>query len=126
HIPRKRFGQNFLIDTQVINSIIACIKPQADQHIVEIGPGQAALTNSLIASGAKVDAIELDRDLAEMLQVNLAGHKNFSLYEGDILKFDLHYLLINSQDRKLRLVGNLPYNISTPLLFKLFTDTAII
>jgi 16S rRNA (adenine1518-N6/adenine1519-N6)-dimethyltransferase len=126
HTPRKRFGQNFLIDSQVIADIIACINPLPEQHIVEIGPGQAALTQGLIASGARIDAIELDRDLAGILRVDFAAHKNFNLYEADILDFDLHTLLINNKTQKLRLVGNLPYNISTPLLFKLLHDLTII
>jgi 16S rRNA (adenine1518-N6/adenine1519-N6)-dimethyltransferase len=126
HIARKRFGQNFLTDPNIITAIIDCINPLSGDHIVEIGPGQAALTQGLIASGARVDAIELDRDLAELLRIDLAKYKNFNLYEGDILKFDLYTLLLNDKTHKLRLVGNLPYNISTPLLLKLFDNIAII
>lgn len=126
HTPRKRFGQNFLVDAEIIATIISCINPKPDQHIVEIGPGQAALTKALVTSGSRVDAIEIDRDLAEMLQVDFAGYKNFNLYLADILKFELQILLINQKTQKLRIVGNLPYNISTPLLFKLFDEVNII
>lgn len=126
HTPRKRFGQNFLVDAHIINAIIACIAPRADQHIVEVGPGQAALTKALVASGARVDAIELDRDLAQYLRVDFAAQRNFHLHEADILVFDLQTLVSNDNTQKLRLVGNLPYNISTPLLFKMFSNCNII
>lgn len=119
-MARKRFGQNFLIDHQVIYAIIEAIDPQPNQHFVEIGPGLGALTKPLIASGAQLDAIEIDRDLIADLQSLDAP--NFKLYNADILTFDLHTLGNNT----LRLVGNLPYNISTPLLFKIFNDLHLV
>ena len=123
HTPRKRFGQNFLVDEFIIADIISKINPKVGQHIVEIGPGQGALTNSLIASGAEIDAIELDRDLAALLILQHTKTPNFKLHSADILTFDLHSVV---KKQKLRLVGNLPYNISSPLLFKLFEDVDII
>jgi 16S rRNA (adenine1518-N6/adenine1519-N6)-dimethyltransferase len=126
HTPRKRFGQNFLVDAGIIAGIINAINPQKNQHIIEIGPGQGALTSSLIASGAKIDAIELDRDLAAFLSSHFANKANFKLHSADILNFDLNTLYSQDSKRKLRLVGNLPYNISTPLLFKLFENIEII
>ncbi len=125
HTPRKRFGQNFLIDTFVISNIIDAINPQPGQHVVEIGPGLGALTIPLVKSAAIVDAIELDRDLAQSLQIKFAAHKNFRLHSADILEFELEDLYKKYQ-QKLRLVGNLPYNISTPLMFKLFDNLRIV
>ncbi len=126
HTPRKRFGQNFLVDDNICAEIIARVNPQIGQHIVEIGPGQGAITKGLVASGAQIDAIELDRDLAAILSTEYAKCKNFTLHSADILNFDLKTLVAGDNKRKLRLVGNLPYNISTPLLFKLFADMGLI
>lgn len=126
HTPRKRFGQNFLIDDHIIEEIIAAINPHRDQHLVEIGPGQGVLTRSLVASGAKIDAVEIDRDLAQQLQQDFGTHKNFHLHCADVLKFSLFQLVDQRKPHKLRIVGNLPYNISTPLLFKLFADLDLI
>lgn len=126
HIARKRFGQNFLVNSQIVAGIIAAINPQPGQHIIEIGPGQGALTDSLVASGAQIDAIELDRDLAAFLIAKFAKHTNFVLHSADILDFDLSSVCTDLNNRQLRLVGNLPYNISSPLLFKLFSNMALI
>lgn len=126
HIPRKRFGQNFLNDRHIIAAILAAINPLPKQHIIEIGPGQGALTNELINSGAIIDAIEIDRDLAAYLQENYSQAKNFNLHCSDVLKFHFPDLITKQHPDKLRLVGNLPYNISTPLLFKLFASIDII
>lgn len=112
HIPRKRFGQNFLHDTQIIQAIISAIAPKSKQHIVEIGPGTGALTRPLLESNCQLDVIELDRDLIQNLK-NL----NVGIYNIDVLKFDFKQLMTNGLP--LRIVGNLPYNISTPLLFHL-------
>jgi 16S rRNA (adenine1518-N6/adenine1519-N6)-dimethyltransferase len=112
HIPRKRFGQNFLHDTQVIQAIISAIAPKSKQHIVEIGPGTGALTRPLLESNCQLDVIELDRDLIENLK-NL----QLRIFNKDVLKFDFKELM--TTDLPLRIVGNLPYNISTPLLFHL-------
>lgn len=114
HRARKRFGQNFLHDPAVIARIVRVVAPQAGQHLVEIGPGQAAITQPLLASGCQVTAIEIDRDLASMLRQKFADERRFSLIEQDVLKVDLASL----QPQPIRIVGNLPYNISTPVLFK--------
>ncbi len=128
HKARKRFGQNFLHDQNIIRRIITAINPQADDHIVEIGPGQGALTRHLLSSGARLDAIELDRDLAAHLQETLqqpgAGNSRFTLHQADVLKFDMAPLATTEQ--RMRVVGNLPYNISTPCLFHLFQYHALI
>ncbi len=112
HQPRKRFGQNFLQDNGVIADIVAAIGPQPGEKIVEIGPGLGALSRPLLAALGQLDAIEIDRDLAAALQNELAPQ--LTLHLGDVLKFDFHSL-----GNDLRIVGNLPYNISTPLLFHL-------
>ena len=114
HIPRKRFGQNFLHDQQVINRIIACIAPRSDELLVEIGPGQAALTRPLLDSGAELHVIELDRDLVSKLQHKFSDHPNITIHACDALKANLPLITGN---RPFRLIGNLPYNISTPLIF---------
>ncbi len=114
HHPRKRFGQNFLHDQQVIDRIMSCIAPRPDDLIIEIGPGQAALTRPLLASNAELHIIELDRDLAASLQQQFAEHANVTVHSCDALKVDLAAITAN---RRFRLVGNLPYNISTPLIF---------
>lgn len=114
HNPRKRFGQNFLNDRNVIQRIVDTIAPQAGELIIEIGPGQAAITRPLIQSGAEIHAVEIDRDLAARLQATLSDHANFHLHNIDALKADFAEL---TGDRPFRVVGNLPYNISTPLMF---------
>lgn len=116
HKARKRFGQNFLIDDQIIHRIISAIKPRRDDHIVEIGPGQGAITAPILELCNSLQAIELDYDLAALLEEKFAGFPNFKLYQADALTFDFAAL---SSDKPLRIVGNLPYNISTPLLFHL-------
>jgi 16S rRNA (adenine1518-N6/adenine1519-N6)-dimethyltransferase len=124
HRARKRFGQNFLHDANIIQRIVNTINPAIGQHIVEIGPGQAALTTPLVKSGARVDAIELDRDLAAWLSSHFAADSNFRLHQSDILKFDLSTL--SAEPRGLRIVGNLPYNISTPCIFHLLSYAPLI
>ena len=114
HQARKRFGQNFLHDGGVIDQIIQAIHPEARAHIVEIGPGQAALTTPLIAAAKKLTVIEIDRDLAAILQKRETEH--FKVLVGDALQLDFSSL---SKGEKLTIVGNLPYNISTPILFHL-------
>jgi 16S rRNA (adenine1518-N6/adenine1519-N6)-dimethyltransferase len=109
HRPRKRFGQHFLHDPAVVRRIVDAIAPAPGEFIVEIGPGQGALTAPLAASGARLEAIEIDRDLAAALQV--AG---VAVHVADALAFDFGVLPPGT-----RIVGNLPYNISTPLLFRL-------
>ena len=123
HKARKRFGQNFLHDTHVIASIVSAIAPAQDDHIVEIGPGQGALTAELVPYCQRLDAIELDRDLLTLLLASFSIHKGFHLHNQDALKTDYREL---HQGKPLRVVGNLPYNISTPLILKLFEYTDII
>lgn len=117
HQARKRFGQNFLHDQQVIDRIIREIAPSPDDHLLEIGPGQGALTKQLAKSGAHLDCVELDRDLAEHLRHQYRDYSNVHIHQQDILKFDLNDLELD--DKRLRIIGNLPYNISTPVLFHL-------
>lgn len=117
HRARKRFGQNFLHDHGVINRILRAIAPREGQHLVEIGPGQGALTQGLSSSGARLDVVELDKDLHAPLLAYFGGNPLFTLHKGDALKFDFRTLV--QPGEKLRVVGNLPYNISTPLMFHL-------
>lgn len=117
HRARKRFGQNFLHDAGVISQIVATIHPRPEQHLVEIGPGQGAITAGLLASGCQLDVIEIDRDLVPLLQARYAGVDRLQIHQADALRFD--YAQLAAPGSKLRLVGNLPYNISTPLLFHL-------
>lgn len=124
HQARKRFGQNFLHDQGVIDRILRIIAPKAGEHLVEIGPGQGALTVPLAASGARLDCIELDRDLAAHLQTSLREATNTTIYQHDILKFDLRQLA--TAPGSLRVIGNLPYNISTPVLFHLLQHHELI
>ena len=124
HRARKRFGQNFLHDTGVIDRIIRAISPRAEQHLLEIGPGQGALTESLVNSGAKLDVIEIDLDLVSILKVKFALAPNFTLHEGDALKFD--FARLDPAPASLRVVGNLPYNISTPLIFHLLDNAHLV
>jgi 16S rRNA (adenine1518-N6/adenine1519-N6)-dimethyltransferase len=122
HQARKRFGQNFLHDQNIIGRIIRAIAPQPRDHLVEIGPGQGALTRHLLQQCRHLDAVELDRDLAGYLQSTLGADPRFALHEGDVLKFDLRSLLPQNGTARphcLRVVGNLPYNISTPCMFHL-------
>ena len=114
HKPRKRFGQNFLHDRQVIDRIINCIAPKPTDLLVEIGPGQAALTRPLLESGAELHLIELDRDLVASLQKQFSNSSNITIHSCDALKVNLPEITGN---RPFRLIGNLPYNISTPLIF---------
>jgi 16S rRNA (adenine1518-N6/adenine1519-N6)-dimethyltransferase len=117
HQARKRFGQNFLHDQQVIDRIIREIAPTSTDHLLEIGPGQGALTEQLADSGATVDCVELDRDLVEHLRHQYRDYDNVHIHQHDILKFDLNDLELS--DKRVRIIGNLPYNISTPVLFHL-------
>jgi 16S rRNA (adenine1518-N6/adenine1519-N6)-dimethyltransferase len=128
HRPRKHFGQNFLHDRNIIDKILRAIDPRDDQHFVEIGPGRGALTQPLLDQVKQLDVIEIDRDLAANLSNDINSPK-FRLHVGDALKFD--FATLTTLPGALRLVGNLPYNISTPLLFhfldyaSLFTDAHV-
>lgn len=114
HQARKRFGQHFLTATSVINDIVDSIAAKGDDTLVEIGPGHGAITVPLADTGARLHAIEFDRDLVTPLREKFAGYDNVTIHEADALNFDFASL-----GTDLRIVGNLPYNISTPLLFHL-------
>ena len=124
HQARKRFGQNFLQDPGIIHRIARAVHPLPDHHIVEIGPGQGALTADLLVGNCRLDAIELDRDLVPILLARFVSNKNFQLHQGDALNFDFSSLVMAGE--KLRVVGNLPYNISTPLIFHLLAQNHLI
>ncbi|MDQ3195532.1 MAG: 16S rRNA (adenine(1518)-N(6)/adenine(1519)-N(6))-dimethyltransferase RsmA [Burkholderiales bacterium] len=116
HIPRKRFGQHFLTDASVIEAIVAAIAPRRDDNVIEIGPGLGALTRPLAARLDHMHAIELDRDIVAQLQQDSLAHK-LTIHAADALRFD--FAALAPAGARLRIVGNLPYNISTPLLFHL-------
>jgi 16S rRNA (adenine1518-N6/adenine1519-N6)-dimethyltransferase len=120
HVPRKRFGQNFLVDEAAIAAVVAAIAPQRHDRLVEIGPGLGALTRPLSERLEHLHAIELDRDIVARLRAELPARR-VTLHEGDALRFDFSTL-----GPRLRVVGNLPYNISTPLLFQLAQHAAAI
>jgi len=123
---RKRFGQHFLHDPRVLDRIVQALAVHPGDTLVEIGPGRGALTERLLAlRGCTLDAIEIDRDLAAQLRGRLSGSPNRALHEGDALEFDFS-ALARERGRRLRIVGNLPYNISTPLLFHLLRHSAAI
>lgn len=115
HIPRKRFGQHFLSDHAIIDAIVRAIAPVPGQAVVEIGPGLAALTQPLVERLGQLTVIELDRDLAARLR----SHGQLKVVESDVLKVDFAQLGQALGAPKMRVVGNLPYNISTPILFHL-------
>ena len=119
HIARKRFGQHFLSDRGIIDAIVDAINPQPGQPMVEIGPGLAALTQPLVERLGHLTVIELDRDLAFRLRL----HKSLTVVESDVLRVDFSTL---AEGQKLRVVGNLPYNISTPILFHLLEHVQVI
>jgi 16S rRNA (adenine1518-N6/adenine1519-N6)-dimethyltransferase len=120
HRARKRFGQNFLHDPGVIRRIVQAINPQPGQRLVEIGPGKGALTLPLLQACGRLDVVELDRDLIEPLAQKAAALGELVIHQADALRFDFSQL---GGDGKLRVVGNLPYNISTPLLFHLLEQS---
>lgn len=117
HRARKRFGQNFLRDPGIISRIVRSIAPRPGERLIEIGPGQGALTEPLIEAAGALEVIELDRDLIPGLRVQFFNYPNFAIHEGDALKFD--FAALKGDGPALRVVGNLPYNISTPLIFHL-------
>ena len=132
HIPRKRFGQHFLTEPGVIDAIVRAIAPRAGQAMVEIGPGLAALTQPLVERLGRLTVIELDRDLASRLRLRA----DLAVIESDVLKVDFAQLALqltpapgsglDSVSAKLRIVGNLPYNISTPILFHLLGFAGVV
>jgi len=122
HQARKRFGQHFLTDQGVISEIVDTIDPHSGQEMVEIGPGLAAMTQPLVERVGHLHVIELDRDLAARLR----QHAQLTVHEADVLKVDISALAAALGTQRLRVVGNLPYNISTPILFHLLDHVAVI
>lgn len=116
HQARKRFGQNFLTNSAVIERIVRSIHAQPGERIVEIGPGLGALTCPLMQQLGEMDVIELDRDIIPKLRMNCGLRGDLRIHQCDVLKFDFAQL---AKDRSLRIIGNLPYNISTPIIFHL-------
>jgi 16S rRNA (adenine1518-N6/adenine1519-N6)-dimethyltransferase len=124
HRARKRFGQNFLVDNELIDRMIRTIAPRPDQHLVEIGPGLGALTRPLLEAAGRLEAIELDRDLLQKLSEHCRHAGELTVHQGDALRFDFASLQRGRQP--LRIVGNLLSNISTPLIFHLLETADII
>ena len=122
HIPRKRFGQNFLTDGAIIDGIVHAIDPQPGQPMVEIGPGLMALSQPLVERLGRLTVIELDRDLAARLR----QRPDLNVIESDVLKVDFRAIAAQLQVPKLRVVGNLPYNISSPILFHLLEQVDVV
>jgi len=123
HKPRKRFGQNFLVDESIVDRILAAVNPATEEHLVEIGPGLGALTRSLAQSKAQLTLVELDRDLVTELQQQFGPLDSVRIISADALKTDFSSF---SSGEKLRIIGNLPYNISSPLLFHLVSHMSVI
>ncbi|MGO9990398.1 MAG: 16S rRNA (adenine(1518)-N(6)/adenine(1519)-N(6))-dimethyltransferase RsmA [Steroidobacteraceae bacterium] len=121
---RKRFGQHFLHDPGVIRRIIDAVAPASSERIVEVGPGRGALTWALLERAKDLDVIEIDRDLARSLQADSRGAEHLRVHVGDVL--DTDFVRLRADGPPLRIVGNLPYNISTPLLFHLLSQRAAI
>ena len=121
HKPRKRFGQNFLHDKMIIQRIVNSINPRQGDHIVEIGPGEGALTELVLDKIGAIDVVELDRDLIPLLKIRFVLNDGLNIYQADALKFD--FCQLQKDNKKIRIIGNLPYNISTPLLFHLFDNS---
>lgn len=122
HVPRKRFGQHFLSDPAVIEAIVRAIAPKPGDAMVEIGPGLAALTQPLVERLGRLHVIELDRDLAAKLR----AHPQLQVVQSDVLRVDFTGLARELDAPKLRVVGNLPYNISTPILFHLLAHVDVV
>lgn len=118
HTARKRFGQNFLTDNNIISRIVAAIAPDNEHTMVEIGPGLAALTEPVAEIVNNLTVVELDRDLVERLQHHPFLKDKLTIFQGDALQFDFNQVL--QENKKIKVFGNLPYNISTPLMFHLF------
>ncbi|MFM7330111.1 MAG: 16S rRNA (adenine(1518)-N(6)/adenine(1519)-N(6))-dimethyltransferase RsmA [Brachymonas sp.] len=129
HIPRKRFGQHFLVDQGLIEQIVRTIDPHPGEHVIEIGPGLGALTQPLLERAGAITVIELDRDLAAHWRARSSASSNVQVIESDVLKVDVagiksawnapDSIALNTVFAPLRIAGNLPYNISTPILFHL-------
>jgi len=117
HLAKKRFGQNFLTDKAIINSLIEAISPQPDDLMVEIGPGLGALTQPLLTKLNHLHVVEIDRDIIQWMQ-NFYPTDKICIHNSDVLKFDFTQI-----GQRIRIVGNLPYNISSPILFRLLENT---
>ena len=124
HHPRKRFGQHFLHDPAVIDRIVRAIDPRPGDTIIEIGPGQGAITLPLLKKHGTLEAVELDRDLVPLLREKAAGQGDLLIHEADALDFD--FCERQQAGGKLKIVGNLPYNVSTPLMFRLIAQIGCI
>ncbi|MGO1460818.1 MAG: 16S rRNA (adenine(1518)-N(6)/adenine(1519)-N(6))-dimethyltransferase RsmA [Marinobacter sp.] len=123
HQARKRFGQNFLHDPGVIERIIRAIHPRPDDTIVEIGPGLGAITEEILSVNARLQVVELDRDLIPVLRTKFFNYPEFRIHEADALTFDFSQI---AGEKPLRIIGNLPYNISTPLIFHLLSQAGVV
>jgi len=123
HVPRRRFSQNFLHDPAVVERIVRAIAPAPGQRLLEIGPGLGALTGPLLEAAGMLEAVEIDRDLAAGLRTRL-GDRGLTVHEGDATRFDVATL--GAGPHAVRVVGNLPYNVSTPLLFALLAQAPLI
>ncbi len=121
HQARKRFGQNFLVDQNIIDNIIGNAMIRSGQLWVEIGAGQGALTEPLVKKVTHLDVVELDRDLVKWLEYKFAAQTNVNIHSADALRFD--FAALAPEGEKLHIIGNLPYNISTPLMFHLLETT---
>lgn len=124
HVARKRFGQNFLHDERIIQAIVRGFAPLPGQRVVEIGPGLGALTRHLLPFLAEMHVVELDRDLAARLPQTFAGQGTLHIHQADALRFDFRTLATGPHS--LRIIGNLPYNISTPLIFHLLESAPLV
>jgi 16S rRNA (adenine1518-N6/adenine1519-N6)-dimethyltransferase len=123
---KKAFGQNFLVDTSVLDRIVACVAPTPEDSILEVGPGRGALTRLLVASGARFLAVEWDRDLLPLLEAEFGSQPNVEIGHGDILRVDLEQLLTTrSPGKKWKVAANLPYNISSQVLFRFLECSAL-
>jgi 16S rRNA (adenine1518-N6/adenine1519-N6)-dimethyltransferase len=123
-VIRKRFGQHFLHDPAVIRRILDAVEPKSGERVVELGPGRGALTFGLLERAGRLDAIEIDRDLARLLEADPRAQGRLQLHVENMLETD--FTLLRGQGPKLRIVGNLPYNVSTPVLFHLLTQRGAI
>lgn len=124
HQARKRFGQNFLVDASTIAKIVAAVAPKPSDNIVEIGPGQGAITEPMLSRCPSLNVVELDRDLIPLLQAKFQHYPALQIHQGDALSTD--FSRFYQTGRPLRIIGNLPYNISTPLLFHLLGYSGMI
>ena len=125
HVAKKRFGQNFLTDQAIISSLVEAINPQADDLMVEIGPGLGALTQPLLKKLNHLHVVEIDRDIIQWME-SFYDLSKLTIHNSDALKFNFSELAKLSPDHKIRVTGNLPYNISTPILFHLLDNVSSI